>query len=42
MFSKSIRTLKSDIENGVKDVGESEILSYNYLTRMVKLDNGPR
>ena len=40
MFAKSIDKLKRDIDNGVKHVGQFTILSYNFLTRKVTLDNG--
>ena len=40
LFSKSIAKLTRDIEKGIKNVGQFEILSYNPLTRKVTLDKG--
>ncbi len=39
-FSKSIERLKSDFDNGVKQVGQYRILTYNFLTKKVTLENG--
>lgn len=40
LFSNSIDKLKIDIENGIKNVGQFEILRYNPATRKVTLNNG--
>jgi hypothetical protein len=40
MFSKSIKKLQNDFDNGVKHVGQFRISSYNHWTRKVTMDNG--
>ncbi len=40
LSSKSNDKFKNDIENGLKNVGQSKILSYNILTKKITMDNG--
>jgi hypothetical protein len=40
LFYKKIDKLDNDIRNGIKSVGLSSILRYNFITKKVKLENG--